>query len=340
MNFLRGFYCEKKLWYAAALILAAVLFFSGFYAGKRQMQKNDQNDGQLQDKEIRQTGYKFISPLLECEIGGYPLLKNSELKIKEAVQGRIIDKNPDDFISLYFRDLNNGPSFGISEQESFSPASLLKVPLMMAYYKYAENEPQILDRSVNYAGSPQQFQQAIVPGKHIEIGKNYTIEELIEAMIKYSDNEATNLLFQNISQDKLKVVFDDLGIAMPDVYDPNNAMPVKDYASFFRILYNASYLDRDMSERALDLLSTVEYKDGLIAGVPPDVAISHKFGERELTDKKGGIINQLHDCGIVYYPEHPYLLCIMTKGKNINNLSRSISSISKIVYEEVSSRNR
>jgi hypothetical protein len=82
----------------------------------------------------------------------------------------------------------------------------------------------------------------------------------------------------------------------------------------------------------------VEYKDGLIAGVPSNITISHKFGERELTDEKGNVVNQLHDCGIVYYPEHPYLLCIMTRGKNIDNLSRSISAISKIVYQEVSLR--
>jgi hypothetical protein len=44
---------------------------------------------------------------------------------------------------------------------------------------------------------------------------------------------------------------------------------------------------------------------------------------------------QLHDCGIVYYPHKPYLLCVMTRGKSSDDNSKMIAEISKLVYREV-----
>ena len=152
---------------------------------------------------------------------------------------------------------------------------------------------------------------------------------------QYSDNEATNLLFQNIDIKELRAIFSDLGISAPNLYDANNLMSVKGYASFFRVLYNASYLNRSTSEQALRLLSLVEYKNGLVAGIPESTLISHKFGERESLSEDKQIVRQLHDCGIIYHPERPYLLCVMTKGKNFESLSRIVANISRIIYEQV-----
>jgi len=286
---------------------------------------------------MHQSGYKFISPLLECVTENpLPILKSDELKIKKTIEENVIKTNPDIRISLYYRDLQNGPWFGINEQDNFSPASLLKVPLMMAYYKSTENNPAILEKEITLTSPTLKFQQNIAPIENAQVGKSYTVKELIEVMIKYSDNEAANLLFQNIDQNDLKAAFNDLGIDMPDVYNPNNSMQVKDYSAFFRILYNASYINRNMSEKALDLLSMSEYRDGLLAGVPSNIIISHKFGEREAKEENTGQTNnQLHDCGIVYHPNRPYLLCVMTKGKQFDKLSQVISKISQIVYDEV-----
>jgi len=46
--------------------------------------------------------------------------------------------------SVYFRDLNNGMWFGINEGVFYRPASMLKVPVMIAYFKLAESTPAIL----------------------------------------------------------------------------------------------------------------------------------------------------------------------------------------------------
>lgn len=318
-----------------------VFFILGFLFGDSDSLRTWNEEDDLPNQEIHQSGYRFISPLLECgNKENFSMLKPDELEIKKRIQNEIIDKNPDIQVSLYYRDLKNGPWFGINEQTSFSPASLLKVPLMIAYYKYAEKYPDILSKKITFSSATPVFQQNVVPYKHIQIGQTYAVEELIEFMIKYSDNEATNLLYQNISQQDLEVIFKDLGVTMPDIYDPNNSISAKDYAAFFRILYNASYLNRDMSERALELLSGSEYANGVLAGIPNGVVVSHKFGERESEDEVGRPVNQLHDCGIVYHPTRPYFLCVMTKGKDFSKLSQIISGISKIFYEKIDSASR
>lgn len=96
--------------------------------------------------------------------------------------------------------------------------------------------------------------------------------------------------------------------------DGQAKLTVKEYASFFRILFNSSYLSADNSERALNLLAHTEYHDALPS--PQGVVVAHKFGEAGTEN----IERQLHDCGIVYLPDHPYLACIMTRGRDAEKL--------------------
>src|SRR6185503_17380876 len=104
------------------------------------------------------------------------------------------------------------------------------------------------------------------------------------------------------------------------------------YASFFRILYNATYLDRHDSEEILTTLTEASFKDGLIADIPASVTVAHKFGSRKVDD--AGKV-QLHDCGIIYVPGKPYILCVMTQGTDFNKLADFIQSVSKLVYNDV-----
>jgi len=82
----------------------------------------------------------------------------------------------------------------------------------------------------------------------------------------------------------------------------------------------------------LEFLSQVEFKEGIVAGVPRDVVVSHKFGERGTADSN---TLQLHDCGIVYYPSNPYLLCVMTRGSDFEKLKEVIKTISATIYREI-----
>jgi beta-lactamase class A len=234
-------------------------------------------------------------------------------------------------IGIYFRELTyGGATFGIHPDLHFSPASLYKLPIMMAYFKKAETNPDFLQRKIAYTTNKNTNNSEFFKGlEYIKPGQTYTIEELIEHMIINSDNEATLLLEENIEQAITNQTYSDLGILVPN--DPTaEFVSVKDYSSFFRILYNATYLNKEFSAKALNILLQSHFDQGLTKPLPPEIKVAHKFGERTNTDNQ---TIQLHDCGIVYYPHHPYILCVMNKSNNFEQSAQMIQNISKTVYD-------
>jgi beta-lactamase class A len=277
--------------------------------------------------------YQFINPLYECNTGEKFTTKELT-KLESNITtyiSQLTAKNSVTSVSVYYRDLNNGPWFGINEHDVFAPSSLLKVPVMIAYYKEAEINPAILDQKIKYSAVPNNVvTQNYPPENPIVLGQTYTVEQLIERMIIDSDNTALILLENNIDNKKIDQVTLDLSITTATDATPADFMDVSEYSTLFRVLYYATYLNKDYSEQSLELLSKAEFNQGLTGLLPKNLVVAHKFGEREVSDS----VHQLHDCGIVYYPNRPYLLCIMTKGPDFNDLSKTIEQISAKIYSQ------
>jgi beta-lactamase class A len=290
--------------------------------------------------EIRQGGWTYINPLLECE-QARNLLSDTELRPMrdhlEKFIGENLKQRWGDEVSVYFRELNDGLAFIIGKDSQFYPASLLKVPEMISVLKKAETDPQILTKRIAYNNPDLKSYQNTDVADKLVFGRSYTVEDLLKRTIDYSDNVSSILLEEAISKIDRKKTYDELGI--PDPYYLNDEsgymLSAELYSSFFRFLFNASYLNREMSEKALEYLSKTDYKKGLVAGVPPNLKVAHKFGLRKING-----IKQLHDCGIVYYPDHPYLLCVMTSGPIPEYLDTTIAEISGFIYEEIDRQHR
>lgn len=96
----------------------------------------------------------------------------------------------------------------------------------------------------------------------------------------------------------------------------------------FRSLYYSTYLRRPFSQLALTILSDTKFNSQLVAGLPNDVKIAHKVGM--------GLTKEVYnDCGIVYAPNKPYLICIMGQNTTEEKANEMISTLSKIVYDYV-----
>lgn len=268
--------------------------------------------------------------------------KSSYASLKSKIDSFIQSKKSQNEItdlSVYFRDLDNGPTLGINEHTSFAPASLLKVPVLLTYLRLSEDRPQILTDTLAYKAVEDDYKPFFPPQDPIQEGREYTVEDLLEHMIIESDNRAYFTLLDYLAQispkfNLLAETIRDLGII-----DFQNSLDVsvtvKSYASIFPQLYNNSFFNkRETSEKALSLLVKSDFNAGLKAGVPSVIEIAHKFGEREFEDGS----KQLQDCGIVYYPNNPYLVCIMVRGDSMNSLAGVIAQLSKMIYEEFNSR--
>jgi beta-lactamase class A len=285
--------------------------------------------------ELHNKTGKFTSPLLECNsnIGGMDF----------GVFGKKLQQQIDDdkaagkvtFVAVYLRHLFDGGSLDINGNEKFTPASLLKVPDMITLFKMADGDPSVLTKKVTYDKIYDSSKPFFNSNTTLELGQTYTVDDLIGRMIKYSDNEAMFLLRAQFDKTLFDQLYTDLQISPPNDAVSDDFMMVKTYASFFRILYNASYLSPAMSEKALSLLSQITFDKGIVAGVPNNIPVAHKFGERIYTDNQE---HQLHDCGIVYHPTDPYLLCVMTRGTDFNVLTSVIKDLSKQVWDEMSVR--
>ncbi|MCX6822423.1 MAG: class A beta-lactamase-related serine hydrolase [candidate division SR1 bacterium] len=287
--------------------------------------------------------YGLLNPIIKYH-EGEDIMKEKEIDFKSIIEDYVnikLKRGDTEHVSVYYRALNNGDRIGINENEYFSPASLMKLPIMIAYLKKAEEDKGFLDKSVIYDASKEYdpYTQDMKPAKALENGKTYTFRELIERMITYSDNAASLMLQENIDIKYIENTFYDLGMGFPASSGTSfdNNIPVKDYSVFFRVLFNSSYLNQKDSEWALTLLNNTEFDEGIKAGLPSNRQFAHKFGERGIIGANGKDQKQLHDCGIVYYPEHPYILCIMTRGYDRDKLKAILKDISETIYTKIRS---
>jgi beta-lactamase class A len=106
----------------------------------------------------------------------------------------------------------------------------------------------------------------------------------------------------------------------------------KNYSSILRSLYLSSYLRREDSNGILDILTQTKFNDKLPAGVPGKVLVAHKIGVFDENDAGQPVFS---DCGIVYQPDRPYVLCIMVKADEAT-ARQHIQLLSKMVYGYVS----
>lgn len=289
------------------------------------------------ERRVKASGYRFTSPLLDVELPEGFSVANEPILFKYKISDFVnlmTDGTRVRHISVYYRDLGDGPWLGINEHQKFNPASMMKVPVMVAWLRRAEKNPGILKQTFLFDNKVDLSEvQHNKPKRTLVSGHHYSVEQLLEYMLSYSDNNATSILYNNLSTIELDAVMDGMDVTnRPE--NGHNSITVHGYSGFFRILYNASFLSRGMSEKALQLLSNEDFQ-GISAGVPKGVTVAAKFGEYESDDSNEG--KQLHEFGIVYHPKGAYILGIMTQGNDLARQTETIRDISTLIYREIDS---
>lgn len=277
-------------------------------------------------KSGRLEGYRLIKPLIYTqkmeESILYSDIKNELNTYIEKLKGaqKLISA------SVYLRDFEQGDWMSINDAETYYPGSLIKVPGMITYLKMAEKNPSLLNKKLTFNPTQENIPNQTFNSNRIKQGQSYSIKELLKYMVSYSDNNATYLLNSNADMKVFNQLFTDLNI--PHFTRKNGTISARNFSSFLNILFDASYLSNDHSEFAVELLEACDFKLGMVKGLPNSTIVAHKFGEMGDSTTR-----QLHESGLIYIHNTPYLLTIMTKGYDVNKLPDIIGNMSRMVYQ-------
>jgi beta-lactamase class A len=231
--------------------------------------------------------------------------------------------------SFYFEYLPDGTYIRSGADQELIAASLIKVPLVMNLYKAAELGR--IDLNTVVAISEAELDDAYGELWRKGAGFRLTLREAARYALQDSDNTATHIIFNRMQG---LLAYDEQSLARLDV-DQNlqNGQAVIDarsYSSVLKSLYYSSYLQKQNSQEILNFLTGSSATNRLDRGVPDSVAVAHKNGVFNSSWSES-------DCGIVYVPKRPYVICVMV-GLPEQEADDLIAQISKEVYDFVVSQ--
>lgn len=280
-----------------------------------------------------------------------PIPKSSQNVIYPFLSKRIFSENQNDILisftelrtqlrkysaslpyktGVYFEYLPSGTSIGVNEKEQFIPASLIKVPIVMAVYKKIEagklkkNDFISLEERFKDKTSGTLWQKAN--------GTKLAVQDAIYKTLDDSDNTAKNILLSLLSKDELGFVFDSLDLDVSPTAEEEAVITPKNYSSILRSLYLSSYLNQTYSNEILETLSQSNNDMRLRSGIPNDVIVASKYGISYGANLKRSVYS---DCGIIYLPKRPYLLCVMSEADEATAYA-IMKSYAEITYNFVS----
>ena len=247
-----------------------------------------------------------------------------------GIKSRLINHLTNDYVkgqySLYFEDLDSGAWFGINETNLYDQWSLLKVKVAATVLKKVERREVNLDFRIKLR--PVELDTATLFPELNHAGDELTVRELLEQLIRYSDNTASFALSRLFKADEFQDTLLAVGTLPAPSGKPRNFLPSispKEYANALRDLYFAKYLSKPSSDLILALMANTVYDSQIRMGLPPGIKVAHKVGFNAGS-------GEFHDCGIVYLPSAPYILCIMSRDSTREESDRVISELSRLVY--------
>lgn len=284
---------------------------------------------------------KFINPSLDCDRvdDKSDILESLKKKLEISIDG-FKKAGKAKRISVFVRDLNTSKFVGVNDSEAYYMASLLKTPLLIGGFKLAEVEPKILDQTLIYNGVPDLYEDQIISvSNRLKKGESYTIKDLMYRSVVYSDNTAAQILLDYYPEGFLDRIMQALGVQIvKPTGEVEDYVTARTYANIFRVLYNSSYLTREYSNQALEILTKTEFNEGITSKLPKDLKVAHKFAERTLVyDDNSVATEQIHECGLVYLKnfKDPYILCVLTEGSSYKDLEYVLSEISLSIYNDM-----
>ncbi len=314
-----NFFMSKNRVLPLIFVLSLLLNFSFLYV----LIQNRGSLNILKSTAALQAKYPFLSRRAMSDSPNDLILNFLNLRNQLTKQTEPYGNN----FSAYFEYLPTGTSIGINSTQEFYAASLFKVPVIMAYYHKLERVKDTNDDVliIEKQDLDKDFGTLWKKGA----GTKIKASEAIFLALSQSDNTAAKVIARQVDNQDFQAVYQALDINL-QTGTGGAITTTRDYSKSLKALYFASVINRDHSNQILMDLSKSPFNDELVAGLPSGTLVSHKIGDyRDAKNNKA-----YYDCGIVYVPRRPYLLCISSVTDEQTARQR-MKEISQAIYDYI-----
>lgn len=219
-------------------------------------------------------------------------------------------------IGISYYDINSGTSLNVNGDKQFTAASTTKVPLNMVLADKVFKENINLDTHISYNSGYYEGGTGIIQGN---IQSSYSLSDLSDYSIKYSDNIATNMLYGYLGGFyNVRNIFSDyLG---HQITTNENTITPNEATSFLKILYENKE-NNPHYDKLIDNLKNTDFKIRMEQNLSNGI-VAHKIGSY------GTYVN---DIGIVY-SNNPFILSVYTNG--ISSSESIITELTDFIYNK------
>jgi len=175
-------------------------------------------------------------------------------------------------------DLVSDERLGLDEDAVMAPASLIKVPILVALYAAVERGELRLDDRVRYQERHRSLGSGVLA--RMSFGVDMSVRDAATLMIIISDNSATNMCVDLLGLDAINSELDGMGLRYTRVYrrwgeltgDPDprsmNTTTARETTSLLAQIARHACVSREASEDMLRILRRQDYRHELSADLP------------------------------------------------------------------------
>jgi beta-lactamase class A len=263
--------------------------------------------------------------------------KQTVLWQKLAARIHEIDRSLDGVAGVAILDLTNGRTFLLHADDVFPQASSIKIAVLAELYHQVQGsgakDAKLTD--LYTVQSSDLVQDSDIMGGLTPGVTRLTNRDLATMMVAVSDNSATNVLIDRLGMKNVNDLMASLGLTqtllrrkMMDLEAASegreNVSTPREMMTLLEDIYQGKVLNQEMTKDFFKMLST--HKDSFLPRLLPDsVHIANKPGELEAVR---------NDSGIVFAPNRPYVICVMTTYLgNERAGEEAISRVSEAAYQ-------
>jgi beta-lactamase class A len=271
-------------------------------------------------------------------------------------------------LGVAYKDLDTGKSFEVNGDTRFPTASLIKVAVMVeVYHRIAEGKLR-RDTPVTLSASDKVGDET-VPLNMLHAGLRLTVADLVNLMIAYSDNTATNLLVGLVGTANVDRRMAAYGLRNTKIFRPTfrdgraDVFPEeekefglgmttpKEAARLMELLAEGKVVSRAVSSEMLGVLEKQQDRAMIPRSLPYErdrIVVANKTGwdAEKRPDARGFRGDVRTDAAYVKGPRARYVIAILARhvrdksGGVDNRALVTGAALSRMVYDELHGRGR